>query len=202
MILYGAGGHGKVVADLIKISSSESVLFIDENPNAQIEGFEIFNSASMPYSRNDDVIITIGDNKKRKEIYKDLNVKFGRAIHPFSFVSSSKVVIGQGTVIMAGAIINAYTHIGNHCIINTNSSLDHDCRINDFVHISPGATVCGGVIIGEGSQLGAGSVILPNIKVGKWVVIGAGSTVIQNIPDYAVVVGSPAKIIRFDNIDG
>ena len=97
---------------------------------------------------------------------------------------------------MAGSIVQASSIIGHHSILNTKSSIDHDCKIYDFVHISPGATLCGNVEIGTGTHVGAGATIIPNIKVGKWCIIGAGAVITKNIPDYSLVVGVPGKIIK------
>ena len=97
---------------------------------------------------------------------------------------------------MQGAIIQSYACIGKHCIINTGASVDHDCVIEDYVHVSPHCTLCGNVSIGEGTWIGAGSVIIPGVKVGKWSVIGAGSVVIKDIPDNVVAVGYRCRIIK------
>ena len=109
---------------------------------------------------------------------------------------SEEVLIGEGTQIITSSTINVGTKIGKHCIINTNSSIDHDCKIYDFVHIAPGVTICGGVSIGKSTLVGAGTTILPNVNVGENVVIGAGSLVNKDIPDNSKVLGSPAKIIE------
>lgn len=197
MILYGAGGHGKVIADIVRQSDGEEVLFVDQDPSAKIDGYRVINSLSAN-QLSEPVIIAIGNNSTRKKVVSNLTASYAKAIHPASCIALTKVEIGDGTVVMAGAIVNPFTSIGAHCIINTNSSIDHDCVIGDFAHVSPGATLCGGVSVGEGAHIGAGAVVIPNVKIGNWVVIGAGSTVIENIPDYAVVVGSPAKIIKFN----
>lgn len=197
MILYGAGGHGKVIADIIRQSDGEEVLFVDQNPSAQVQGYSVINSLSAD-RLSEPVIVAIGNNSIRKKVVSNLSANYAKAIHPTSCIALTKVEIGVGTVIMAGAVVNPFTYIGAHCIINTNSSIDHDCVIGDFAHISPGVTLCGGVSVGEGSHIGAGAVVIPNVKIGNWVVIGAGSTVIENVPDYAFAVGSPAKIIKFN----
>ena len=95
---------------------------------------------------------------------------------------------------MPGAIVNAQAKIGKHCILNTNSSVDHECVIGDFVHIAPGAVLAGNVEVGEGSLIGMGAVVLPHVKIGSWCKIGAGAVVIEDVPDGKTVIGVPAKI--------
>jgi acetyltransferase EpsM len=97
---------------------------------------------------------------------------------------------------MHGAILQADVQIGVHCIINTGASVDHDCVIDDYVHISPHTTLCGNVTVGEGSHIGAGATIIQGIKIGRWVTVGAGTVIIRDVPDYAVIVGNPGRIIK------
>ena len=97
---------------------------------------------------------------------------------------------------MQGAIIQSCAKIGKHCIINTGASIDHECQIADFVHISPHSTLCGNVHVGEGSWIGAGSTVIPGVKIGRWAVVGAGAVIIKDVPDKAVVAGVPAKVLR------
>jgi acetyltransferase EpsM len=99
---------------------------------------------------------------------------------------------------MAGVCINTNATIGKHCIINTSSTIDHDCKIEDFVHVAPSSSLAGGVEVGEGSFIGLGAFIIQGIKIGKWCVIGAGSVVIRDVPDFSVVAGVPAKFIRIN----
>ena len=97
---------------------------------------------------------------------------------------------------MAGVVLQSGTKIGKHCIINTKASIDHDCIIDDFVHISPSVTLCGNIVVGEGTHVGAAATIIPNIKIGKWCVIGAGAVITKDVPDHSLVVGVPGKIIK------
>jgi acetyltransferase EpsM len=97
---------------------------------------------------------------------------------------------------MPDAVINSNSHIGKHSIINTNATIEHDCILKDFTHVSPGCSISGNVTIGEGSHVGTGACIIPGIKIGKWCIIGAGCVVIKDVPDYSVVVGNPGKIIK------
>jgi sugar O-acyltransferase (sialic acid O-acetyltransferase NeuD family) len=195
MILYGASGHGKVIADILKKSGETNVVFWDDNANARIEGYEvqIISNNIIP---SDSVIISIGDNTIRQRIALSKTFTYGKAIHP-SAVEGENVSIDEGTVVMAGTVINSSTRIGKHCILNTASTIDHDCIIEDFVHISPNATLSGGVSVGEGSWIGAGAVVIHGVKIGRWAIVGAGSVIIEDIPDYAVVVGNPGSVIKY-----
>lgn len=194
MILYGASGHAKVVIDICVNTNQNITAIIDDNKeiisllNYQVVQLENLNT------RTDKWLISIGNNKIRKRIASKLQFEFDIAIHPDTTIDKT-VDIDVGTVVMAGSIINSSTQIGKHCIINTSSSIDHDCSIEDFVHISPNATLCGRVLVGEGTHIGAGAIIIPNINIGRWCTIGAGSVVLNDIPDGTKVVGNPARII-------
>jgi sugar O-acyltransferase (sialic acid O-acetyltransferase NeuD family) len=202
MYLFGASGHCKVVLDILlenKEFDIEGVL--DNNPKLEsIFNIAVFNTSKLNSSENKQLIITIGDNQIRKKIANSLAVSYLKAIHPKSIISSF-AKINEGTVVMAGAIINPNAVIGKHCIINSGAVIEHDCTIDNFAHISPNATLAGGVIVGEGSHIGINASVIQNIKIGKWVIIGAGAVIINDIPDFAVVVGNPGKIIKFKNIN-
>ena len=192
MFLCGAGGHAKVVIEILEANHVciEGIFETDETITTVFD-YPVFHTSEL----KGPLIICIGNNQKRKIISSSVNIEFGQAIHPSATVSK-RANIGVGTVIMQGAIIQAYAEIGKHCIINTGSSLDHECVVNDFVHISPHATLCGNVKVGEGSWIGAGATILPGVRIGQWSIVGAGSVVTSNIPDNVVAYGSPCKIIR------
>ena len=192
MYLYGASGHAKVIVDILN-ASGESVdgLFDDDRSLEVLLNYPV----SSPENVKSPLIISIGDNKIRKRIANSLYVNFGTAIHPSAIISQG-TIIGEGSVVMQGGIIQSCVTIGRHCIINTGSSIDHDCQIGDFVHISPRAVLCGNIMIDEGSWIGAGAVIIPNVRIGKWCVIGAGSVVTKNIPDYSLALGNRCEIIR------
>lgn len=192
MYLYGASGHAKVIMEILKANGVEIEGLVDDNPDIiELLGYPVY------HQRTDlsPMIVSIGNNAIRKHIVEKLSVEFGQAIHPTAIVSHT-AIIEEGTVIMQGAIVQACTRIGKHCIINTGASVDHECIIKNFVHISPHATLCGNVHVGEGSWVAAGTVVLPGVKIGKWSVIGAGSVVSKDIPDGVLAVGNRCKVIK------
>lgn len=189
MYLYGASGHGKVIKDILEAQGICIEGFIDDN--YQLSCFcdrLVFHSVD----NSSPVIVSIGDNKIRKNIVRKLSCGFGKAIHPSAIISPS-AKIGEGTVVMPGAIINADAIIGKHCIINTGASIDHECVIGDFCHIAPHASLCGQIRVGEGTIVGVGAAVIPCVIIGKWCKIGAGAAVVGDIPDYSTAVGVPAK---------
>lgn len=192
--LYGAGGHCKVVIDILESLELHPSRVHDDNPKGPLfMGLP----SSLPSGDYEEAIITIGNCQIRKKIVDKINVEhYITAIHPSAIVSKYSM-LGEGTVVMQGAIIQAGSSIGRHCIINTNSSVDHDCKVADFVHIASGATVCGEVEIGECSWVGAGAVIKQQIKIGRNCMIGAGAVIIRDVPDNAVVVGNPGRIMNY-----
>lgn len=196
MYLYGASGHGKVIAEIAISNNIEIKGFIDkDNTKKECLGFPVFNE--IPNDENK-LIVSIGNNQTRKEVVgKFSEEQFTKLIHSKAIISPS-AKLKTGTVVMAGATINAEMEIGKHCIINTNSSIDHDCIIEDFVHISPNVALAGNVKVGEGTHIGIGACVIQGIKIGKWATIGAGTVIINDIPDRATVVGNPGKIIKIN----
>jgi acetyltransferase EpsM len=195
MFLYGASGHAKVIIDILELQGEPIEGIFDDNTS--IDRLLEYSVETFPkaFSSSKHLIISIGDNYIRKKLATLVSASFGNAIHP-SALLSRRSSYGVGTVIMGGVTINSDVKIGNHCIVNTNASIDHDCIVEDFVHISPNVALCGNVQIGEGSHIGAGAVIIPGKKIGKWCVIGAGAVVISDVPDYCTSVGNPSKVIK------
>jgi len=193
MYLYGASGHAKVIIDILKSQRKDIFGLIDDNVLInELLGYPVYHEVGT----RSPLIISIGDNKTRKKIVERLgDICFETAVHA-SAILSDTCSIKEGTVVMQGAIIQSCSEIGSHCIINTGASVDHDCKVEDFVHVSPHATLCGNVTVGEGSWIGAGSVVIPGVKIGKWSIIGAGSVVIENVPDNVLAIGNRCKVIK------
>lgn len=198
--VIGSGGHAKVIIDAANRFRKFTISVFDDDLNKQNKilcGIKIFVPTEHTISGKG--VIAIGRNIDRLKISNRFNqIEWTSIIHPWSFVSDN-LDIGEGTVIMAGAIIQPGAKIGRHCIINTGACIDHDCVIDDYVHIAPGVALAGGVKVGEGTLIGVGTSIVPNVTVGKWATIGAGSAVISDIPDYSTAVGVPAIIKKINN---
>lgn len=198
MHIYGANGHGKVIAEIAEENHIAIDGFIDSDVFKQeIFGYKVIHQ--MP-EHVIELFISIGDNFIRKNIVsQNSNSNFPVLMHPNISISKS-AKIGEGTVVMSGVSINSEANIGKHCIINTNASIDHECVIENYVHISPNAALAGHVEVGEGTHIGIGTSIIQGIKIGKWCTIGAGSVIIKDVPDGATVVGNPGEIIKIKDI--
>ena len=197
ILIYGASGHAKVVIDNLLSNGEKVHLVIDDNPDiVSVSGIPVLHTAQMALNATDRLCIAVGNNKIRKELAGRLKTVFALAIHKTAVISP-QATIGDGTVIMANAVINPGSSIGAHCIINTSAVVEHDCTIADFVHISPAAALAGGVSVGEGTHIGIGACIIQGIRIGNWAMIGAGAVIIADIPDFAVVVGNPGRIIKY-----
>ncbi len=201
MYLYGAGGHSKVITDILNSLDVQVIGMFDDNPpDAKFKGMEVrdgirllgegFPKLEAP------LIISVGNNARRAELATLIDATYGTAIHGTAIISA-KAKIGVGTVVLQGAIVQAGAEIGAHVLVNTAASIDHDNIIGDYAHVSPHATLCGHVRVGEGTQIGAGAVVIPSIEIGRWCTVGAGAVVIRDIPDFATVVGNPARVIKF-----
>jgi sugar O-acyltransferase (sialic acid O-acetyltransferase NeuD family) len=203
LIIIGAGGHGKVVADIASILKTyKSIVFLDDNESlGEVMGFRVAGKTKDAFIANKeaDYFVAIGNNQIRKRIQdqlEDIGQSIATLIHPHAIVGMD-VTIGKGTVVMAGAVINSASRIGKGCIINTSTTLDHDNQVGDYVHISTGAKLAGTVSVGDGSWIGAGSTIINNINIYKESIIGAGAVVIRDVLPSSTVVGVPAKPIKY-----
>lgn len=196
--LYGASGHAKVIIDILLNNNMMIDHIVDDNPKSpEILGKSVIKTSDFNLNNLQNTIIAIGNNQIRKKLSKQLRTAFSKAIHRSAIVSPFSQ-IGEGSVLMANCVINPEVVIGKHCIINTGAILEHDCFIADFAHISPAVSLAGNVTIGEGAHIGIGATIIQGITVGKWATVGAGSVIIRDVPDYAVVVGNPGKVIKYN----
>jgi sugar O-acyltransferase (sialic acid O-acetyltransferase NeuD family) len=210
-LIWGGGGHGKVVADLIRATGGTVTGFIDSHPsllNLQVEpgggrvlltedAFQI--RLQQPAGIGDvadAVAIAIGTNALRLDRVRRLGALAAPPLqHPAAVVSAS-AWIGAATVVFAGAIVNADARLGDAVIANTACVIEHDCRIGEGAHISPGAVLAGGVTVGARTWIGAGATVIQGVSIGADALVGAGAVVIRDVPDGARVAGVPARPLR------
>lgn len=199
LIIVGASGHGKVVADIaLKLQKYEEIAFLDDNENVkECLNFPVIGRSSdaEQYIDNADFIVAIGNAKIRKKVTEqlmNLGANIATLIHPTAVIGSN-VTIGNGSVVMSGAVINSDSTIGKGCIVNTCASVDHDCQVDDYVHVSVGAHVCGTVEIGESTWIGAGATIKNNVNICGDCMIGVGAAVVKDIEEAGTYVGVPAR---------
>lgn len=199
IIIYGASGHAKVVMESIELNGHSDFLFIDDFATVDnLLGYAVSNDSNCLGTSQNNLIIAIGNNFIRKSLIKKYpNNIFINAIHPTASLSK-RIEIGMGNAIMSNVSVNSGVRICNHCILNTNASIDHDCILEDFVHLSPNVALAGNVSVGEGTHIGIGASVIQGINIGKWATIGAGAVIINDIPDFAVVVGNPGRVIKFN----
>ena len=194
--IIGASGQGKVVAEIASLCGYKTIEFLDDNILLKKCGdWPVIGNVDNAIDSNGDIFVAIGDAFIRKRLIEKYYDRIVTLIHPDSIISNS-VRIGKGTVVMAGAIINPYVTVGDGCIINTSSSIDHDCRLDNYVHVSVGAHLCGTVCVGSMTWIGAGTIINNNINGCDNCLLGSGTVVINDICDSGTYVGVPAKRIK------
>lgn len=188
--IYGASGHGLVLADVAKSCGYENVIFIDDDKN---KGYKTFDD--IKENRDYHIAFGIGNNQIREKLYKKVR-KNGFAIptliHPSSIISSS-ARIEEGTVVMPNVVVNAKAYIGKCVILNSSCVVEHESIIGDFVHISPKVAIAGDVKIGNFTHIGIGSSVIQCLEIGKNSIIGSGSVVVKNIADFKKAYGNPCK---------
>jgi UDP-perosamine 4-acetyltransferase len=206
IILLGAGGHGRVLLDTLLQQSYEVLAIADPNCK-KIKPLDniplIDDQAVLEYSSGEVLLVngigSVGDTGKRQQLYEyyqNKGYKFATIIHP-SAIISPRAMLGEGVQVMAGAIIQTHVTIAFNSIINTKAIVEHDCNVGAHVHIASGSVLCGGIQIGDGTHIGAGATIIQGLSIGKRSIIGAGAVAISSIPEAAVAVGVPARIIKY-----
>lgn len=195
VIIIGAGGHGKVVADIVTCSGDRVLGFLDDNHSeAAFAGFPIL-GGTEDFRRFSDAsfVIAVGSAAVRERLAEKIGgARLYTAIHPRAVISALDTQIGEGTVIMANAVVNPGAKIGRHCIVNTAAVVEHDNLIDDFVHISVGAHLAGTVTVGKATWVGVGATVSNNLSVCGGCMIGAGAVVVRDITESGTYVGVPA----------
>ena len=199
LVIIGASGHGKVVADVAKKNGYYPIVFLDDNETVkECGGYAVVGKCSSFTDYDCDIFVAIGNPVVREKFLKELE-KSGKTIpvliHPGAILAEN-AVIGEGSVIAAGAVVNPCAVIGKGCIINTCCSVDHDCVVGDYVHVSVGAHVAGTVSIGQRTWIGAGATVSNNVSICEDAMVGVGAVVVKDICEKGTYVGVPARKIK------
>lgn len=202
IVILGAGGHGKVLFDICRVSGHEVRGFLDEGVSGPVHDLPVLGGDAMlsdpAFVAAHTFALGVGEqtiHKRLTELVLENNGTLATLVHPAATLSQS-VTLGEGTVVMAGAVINIDTRVGAHCIINTLASIDHDCVLGDGVQICPGATLAGGVQCGDDVFIGSGATILPSVTIGARTFVGGGATVNKDLPADKTVYG---RSFRYNN---
>jgi len=205
VVIWGAGGHAKVVAEILRARGIEIVGFVDDINLGRRH--EPFCGATVLGGRDEfekrqhngllSVIIGFGANTRRLsagQLVKSLGFMLVSAIHPSAIVAPD-VVVGAGSMVAAGVVINPGSTIGESAIVNTSAIVDHDCTLDDGVHVGPGVNIAGHVHLGRCAWIGIGATVIDHKRIGEGAIVGAGAVVIDDVPDGVVVAGVPARIL-------
>lgn len=201
-ILLGSGGHSKVLLNILFLQSHKILGYTDiVTKDPHFYGLTYLGTDDRVFSYDPGKVALVNGigqvpySARRIDLYEHFSIRgyrFANVIHPSSIIGMD-VKIGDGVQIMAGAIIQPATTIGNNTIINTKASVDHDCRIGNHVHLAPGSTISGNVVIEDNVFIGAGATVIQGIHIGQNSVVGAGSLVVKDVPPNATVFGVPAE---------
>jgi sugar O-acyltransferase (sialic acid O-acetyltransferase NeuD family) len=201
--VIGYSGHAYVAIDILLSSSQKVIAYCDaeekdRNPFSLVYLGKESDTNTQAILKKYDYFIAIGDNAARSRVYKQLLPVLGNpinAIHSTAVISSS-AKLKDGIFAAANVIVNPLVQISSGVICNTSCSIDHECIIDDFAHIGPGAVLCGNVNVGSHSFIGAGAVVRQGVNIGKNVMIGAGCIVVKDVEDNCVMVGNPQRKIN------
>jgi sugar O-acyltransferase (sialic acid O-acetyltransferase NeuD family) len=205
LLVYGAGGHAKVVIDIIERAGQYDIAGLLDDDQAlhgqEVFGYRVLGALEqLDGDRNQGchLIVALGSNELRLHV-SDLVGKagygFATAVHPSAQIARG-VSIGPGTVVMAGAVINSDSILGQHVVVNTGASVDHDCSLGDFSQVAPGAHLAGNVTLDTMAYVGIGASVIPGVRIGAGAMIGAGAAVVRDIPEGVTAVGVPARVVR------
>ena len=209
IVIWGAAGHAKVVADILRQTEFDVVGFLDDtNPDRRGESFceaTVLGDANQLQKIYESgvrkAIVAFGDNMRRLavgELLEERGFELITAIHP-SAVIAPDALVGPGSMVAAGAVVGPGAVIGRCAILNTAGTVDHDCTIVDGAHIGPGAHIAGYVEVGRCVWIGIGATIIDRKRIGAWSIVGAGAVVIEDVPERVLAAGVPARIVK--NVD-
>ena len=203
--IIGAGGHGRVALECLELSEGlyQPVAYFDDQWQkiGSIDDVPVLGPIHALENRDkfDSVFVGIGRNLLRRQLIMQMDAA-GKAhltiVHPHATLSP-RASLRDGSIAIAGVVMNRGAQIGRGVILNTLCSVGHDCHVEDFAQIAPGVNLGGGALVGEGAFLGIGAKVVPQARVGAWTVVCAGSIVMDDLPDYTFCHGTPARVVRY-----
>lgn len=198
LLIVGSGGHAKVVIATARAAGYRPIAVLDDDQSRQgmtLLGVPVLGSSCELERSEHPAVVAIGDNQSRQRIVEQHpNVTWATLVHPRAFVDGS-AALGVGTVVFAGAVIQPDVRVGHHVIINTSASVDHDCDIQDFAQVAPGAHLGGTVTLGRGSFVGIGSTLHQGAELGPGAILGGGAFLKGSVPAGMTAVGVPARVL-------
>ena len=201
-LLYGGGGHAKGVLECLWSAGVSVPGFFDDNPAVtDLCGIRSLGTFDSALAFGVPLFVAIGDNAARSRVVHRLE-HASTVISHSSALLSTEARVDEGTVVLHRAVVQPGARVGRHVILNTAAVVEHDCVLADFVHVGPGAILCGRVRVDEGTLVGAGATVLPGVSIGRWCTVGAGAVVTKSLPDFSVAVGIPARVIRKNGATG
>lgn len=211
LVVWGASGHAAVVADVIRCQGQYEIAGFLDDLSPQRKGSRFCEAPVLGTREDLDALLQAGVDylipgfgncearMRVSELARRKGFKIATAIHPSATVASG-VEMGDGSVVIAGAVINTCARIGGNVIVNTCASVDHHCVLEDGVHIAPGARLAGSVRVGRAAWIGIGAVVVDGVRVGPGAVVGAGAVVVRDVPEGVVAYGVPARAVRKVNV--
>lgn len=212
-VIWGCAGHAKVLVSLVESQSGRVLAFFDNKKVTSIligtpvyfgeTGFNMWIREGVDVS-NVIGLVAIGGQRGNariniQNIFRSAGLKLDPLIHPTAFVCKT-AILGDGSQVLAQAVVAADSKVGDACIVNHKASIDHECVLGDGVHLAPSATLCGCVTVGDNVMIGAGAVVLPRLKIGSNSIIGAGAVVTKDVPARSVIVGNPGRLLNAKSI--
>jgi len=202
LYLFGAGGHGKVVAEAaLRAGRYELRAFLDDDRarwGTQWNGLPVIGGMDVVelLEEGAEIALTLGGNRRRAGLAEAVQThgrRLATVVHPAAVIASG-VRIGEGTYVGPLAVLHSDATVGRACIVNTGAVVEHDCRLEDWVHISPRAALGGGACVREGAHVGLGAILLPGLTLGPWATLGAGAVMVRSLPGSVTAVGVPALV--------
>ena len=194
LIIIGVSGHGRVAMDIAELNGYEDIVFLDDNTEEkEVAGYPVLGTSAMAAELEGEIFVAIGNCAARQDVMEKLHGRdFPILIHPRATIARS-VKVGEGSIFMAGSVVNPFSVIGRGCIVNTGATVGHDCIVHDYAHCSSGSHIAGTTTIGTRTWVGIGTNISNNINICGDCMIGAGSVIVKDITEPGTYVGVPAR---------